>query len=62
MFDIKLLNDIDDKMARGSAKKVYMAGKRGEKSSSDVLSDIREELNKTDMMNDEIENLLKGIG
>jgi hypothetical protein len=39
-----------------------MAGKRGEKSSSDVLSDIREELNKTDMMNDEIENLLKGIG
>ena len=62
LFDIKLLNDIDDRMARGSAKKVYMAGKRGEKSSSDVLSDIREELNKTDMMNDEIENLLKGIG
>ena len=62
LFDIKLLNDIDDKMARGSAKKVYMAGKRGEKSSSDVLSDIREELNKTDKMNDEIENLLKGIG
>ena len=62
LFDIKLLNDIDDRMARGSAKKVYMAGKRGEKSSSDVLSDIREELNKTDMMNNEIENLLKGIG
>jgi hypothetical protein len=39
-----------------------MAGKRGDKSSFDVLSDIREELNKTDKMTDEIENLLKGIG
>ncbi|MBT6870969.1 MAG: hypothetical protein HOA66_05895 [Candidatus Marinimicrobia bacterium] len=62
MFDIKLLNDIDNKMARGSAKKVYMAGKRGNKSSSIVLTQIREELNKAEMMNDDIDGLLKGIG
>tara|TARA_B110000438_G_scaffold120981_1_gene118156 strand:- start:593 stop:1996 length:1404 start_codon:yes stop_codon:yes gene_type:complete len=62
LFDIKLLNDIDNKMARGSAKKVYMAGKRGNKSSSIVLTQIREELNKAEMMNDDIDSLLKGIG
>jgi len=62
LFDIKLLNVIDDKMARGSAKKVYMAGKRGNKSTSDVLTDIREGLTKSEMMNDDIDNFLNGIG
>jgi len=62
LFDIKLLNVIDEKMARGSAKKVYMAGKRGNKSTSDVLTDIREELTKSEMMNDDIDNFLNGIG
>jgi len=62
LFDMKLLNDIDDRMARGSAKKVYMAGKRGSKSSREVIADIREELAKSEMMNDDIDNLLNGIG
>ena len=62
LFDIKLLNGIDDKMARGSAKKVYMAGKRGNKSTTDVIADIREELAKSEVINDDIDNLLNGIG
>jgi len=62
LFDMKLLNDIDDRMARGSAKKVYMAGKRGSKPSREVIADIREELAKSEMMNDDIDNLLNGIG
>ena len=62
LFDIKLLNGIDDKMARGSAKKVYMAGKRGNKSTAYVIADIREELAKTEVINDDIDNLLNGIG
>jgi NADH-quinone oxidoreductase subunit I len=62
LFDIKLLNDIDDKMARGSAKKVYMAGKRGNKSTIEVVADIRNELTGSGMMNDDIDNLIKGIG
>ena len=62
LFDIKLLNDIDDKMARGSAKKVYMAGKRGNKSTADVIVDIRKELASSEVMNDDIDNLLNGIG
>ena len=62
LFDIKLLNGIDDKMARGSAKKVYMAGKRANKSTTDVIADIREELTKSEVINDDIDNLLNGIG
>ena len=62
LFDIKLLNDIDDKMARGSAKKVYMAGKRGNKSTIEVVADIRNELTGSGMMDDDIDNLIKGIG
>jgi NADH-quinone oxidoreductase subunit I len=62
LFDMKLLNAINDRMARGSAKKVYMAGKRGSKPSAEVIADIREELAKSEMMNDDIDNLLNGIG
>tara|TARA_B110000438_G_scaffold257196_1_gene265141 strand:- start:90 stop:1247 length:1158 start_codon:yes stop_codon:yes gene_type:complete len=62
LFDIKSLNGIDDRMVRGSAKKVYMAGKRGSKSSEEVIADIREELTESEMMNDDIDNLLNGIG
>jgi hypothetical protein len=58
---MKLLNAINDRMARGSAKKVYMAGKRGSKPSAEVIADIREELAKSEMMNDDIDNLLNGI-
>ena len=49
LFDIKKLNDLEDKMIRGSAKKIYMAGKRANKNSKDVIEDILKELsNKLD--------------
>ena len=40
LFDIKVLNDISDKMLRGSLKKVYMAGKRANKSTPEVVIDF----------------------
>ena len=61
LFDIKLLNDIEDKMVRGSAKKVYMAGKRGNRSTLEVVADIRKELVGSGMMDDDIDNLLNEL-
>ena len=58
LFDIKKLNDIDDKMLRGSAKKIYMAGKRSEKSSQEVVDEIKNIINESDKMTPEIEKLL----
>ena len=58
LFDIKKLNDIDDKMIRGSAKKVYMAGKRTGKSSQEVIDEIKNTINESDKMTPEIEKLL----
>jgi hypothetical protein len=49
-------------MARGSAKKVYMAGKRSNKSTIEVVVDIRNELTGLGVMDDDIDNLIKGIG
>jgi len=59
LFDIKLLNDIEDKMVRGSAKKIYMAGKRSQKSSDDVIKDILEEL--ADKLDDNSKKLIEGL-
>ena len=59
MFDIKLLNDIEDKMTRGSAKKIYMAGKRANKSSSEVIDDILNEL--SDKLDDKTKELIGGL-
>ena len=61
LFDIKKLNDIEDKMIRGIAKKVYMAGKRSSKSSKEVISDIKNAINDSGKMNEEIEKLLSKI-
>ena len=62
LFDMKLLNSIDDKMARGSAKKVYLAGKKKAGSTVDVVADIKLALSEGNMMNDDIEKLLNSIG
>ena len=58
LFDIKKLNDIDDKMLRGSAKKIYMAGKRSEKTSSEVVDEIKNSIKEAGKMTPEIEKLL----
>ena len=59
LFDIKLLNDLEDKMVRGSAKKIYMGGKRANKSSQDVVKDIIEQL--SDKLDDQSKTLIEGL-
>ena len=59
LFDIKLLNELDDKMTRGSAKKIYMAGKRGDKNSREVIEDIMNEL--SDKLDDKSKTLIEGL-
>ena len=59
LFDIKLLNDLEDKVIRGSAKKIYMAGKRGDKSSKEVVEDILNEL--SDKLDDKSKALIEGL-
>ena len=61
LFDIKSLNEIDDKMTRGLAKKIYIAGKKADKTSKEVVVDILGELEKNDKMTDDIKNLLNGL-
>ena len=62
LFDIKELNEIDDKMARGMAKKIYTSGKRSNKSRVDIISDIMtalEEAGKVDEAVTQIFNRLR---
>ena len=61
LFQITDLNDIDDKMARGIAKKVFTAGKRSEKSRSEVIKDIGNSLKEAGKLNDDIEKVLKKL-
>ena len=61
LFDIKLLNDIEDRVVRGTLKKVYMAGKKASKSSSDVINDMKEQLNKDGKLTDDLTSYLEGI-
>ena len=61
LFDMKLLNDISDKIARGTAKKVYIANKKDNKSSVEVISEIKKAISDVGLMNDDIENLLGEI-
>ena len=61
LFDIKSLNSIEDKMIRGTAKKIYMSGKRSGKNSSDVIDKIINTLNDIGKLNEEIESFLKGL-
>ena len=61
LFNIKVLNDISDKMIRGSLKKIYMAGKRAGKPSNVVVDEVLVALKKTDKLNEEIKLLLNSL-
>ena len=61
LFDIKLLNSIEDKMIRGTAKKVYMSCKRSNKNSEDTIDKIINNLIELDKLNDDIKSLLEGL-
>ena len=58
---IELLNDIDDRVIRGTLKKIYMAGKRTGKSSQEVINEIKNTINESDKMTPEIEKITNGF-
>ena len=59
LFDIKSLDIIEDRVTRGSAKKIYMAGKRLKQSSVEVIDDILKEL--SDKLVEEVKLKLKEL-
>ena len=61
IFDLKQLNDIEDKMTRGLAKKTYTKSKRDGKNSTDILSDIENELKASDKLIDDVAAVLAKI-
>ena len=61
LFDIKSLNDIDDRVIRGTLKKVYMAGKRVSKNSKGVIDDMKSQLDTDGKLTDELIKFLEGI-
>ena len=61
LFEITELNGIEDKMARGIAKKIYTAGKRAGKFRIEVIGDIREALTKSDKLDDTAEKVLNDL-
>ena len=61
LFDIKSLNDVDDRVIRGTLKKVYMAGKRASKDSKGVIDDMKSQLDADGKLTDELIKFLEGI-
>ena len=61
LFDIKKLNEIEDKMIRGSLKKIYMGGKRASKTSNEIISEMLQFLNDENKASDEINDLLNSL-
>ena len=61
LFEITELNVIDDRVARGTAKKVYLAGNRNGKSRLEVLKDIGAALEEIGKMNDLVISILRDL-
>ena len=60
-LEIKSFNTISDKMCRGIAKKVFMAGKRGDKDAVAILTDVAQALSDVGKMSDDIQLILDGL-
>ena len=61
LFEITELNGIDDRVARGTAKKVYLAGNRNGKFRAEVLKDIGAALEEIGKMNDLVISILRDL-
>jgi len=61
LFDIKLLNDIEDVSARAALKKIYMGAKKASKNSDEIIPGMIAELDSKGKLTDEIKMLLEGI-
>ena len=62
LFEITDLNKIEDRMARGIAKKSYTASKRAKHSSSEALNGIKNALEGAGKLDDAIIKILKSLG
>jgi len=61
-FDIKDLNVIEDKMARGTAKKAFLAAKRSGEDKVDAVRQALSDADKLDAVAEELLNLFSGAG
>jgi hypothetical protein len=61
LFEIAELNGIDDRMTRGMAKKIYMAGKRAEKTRAEVIADLRAGLIEAGKLDDATAAILNNL-
>ena len=60
LFDIKILNDIEDIKTRASLKKIYMGAKKASKNTPDVVPEMISELESQGLLTDDVKNLLEG--
>ena len=61
LFEIAELNGIDDKMTRGIAKKIFMAGKRADKTRVEVIADLRAGLTEAGKLDDATDGILNKL-
>ena len=61
LFEITDLNGIDDKMTRGMAKKIYMTGKRTDKTRAEVIADLRTGLTEAGKLDDATAIILNNL-
>ena len=61
LFEITDLNGIDDKMTRGMAKKIYMTGKRADKTRAEVIADLRTGLAEAGKLDDATTVILNNL-
>ena len=61
LFEITDLNGIDDKMTRGMAKKIYMTGKRADKTRAEVIADLRTGLTEAGKLDDATAVILNNL-
>ena len=60
-LDIKAFNVITDKVARGTAKKAFMAAKRAGKDTTAILADVAQALSDCGKMTEDIQSILDGL-
>ena len=61
LFDIKILNDIEDVKTRANLKKIFMGAKKASKNSSEVIPEMISHLESESLLTDEIKALLESI-
>ena len=61
LFDIKILNDIEDIKTRANLKKIFMGAKKASRNSSEVIPEMISHLESESLLTDKIKALLESI-